>query len=122
MPLSKARDRERKRLERIQPNSNLEVQPTVQPNTENPVQPRVAERERLQKLIKGIESKAGVAQLGEQGFCKPQVGGSTPLISSVPLYNPSIHKAGDTVLVRQRDRYIEIKIPELDGDGHPIPD
>ena len=37
-----------------------------------------------------------------------------------PLYNPSIHKVGDKVLIRHRGRLVETVIPELDADGQPI--
>jgi hypothetical protein len=35
----------------------------------------------------------------------------------IPLYNPSIHRAGDTVMLKGK----VVTIPELDADGHPIP-
>lgn len=65
MPLSHARDRERKRLARA-------VQPHVQP--------------------------------------------------TIPLYDPTRHKAGDRVLVQSphSKRLVETVIPTLDADGHPI--
>ena len=34
----------------------------------------------------GFLRRAGVAQLAEQRFCKPPVGGSIPLASSIPPY------------------------------------
>lgn len=40
--------------------------------------------------------------------------------ASVPLYNPSIHRAGDRVLVQKGKRLIETVIPKLDADGYPI--
>ena len=67
----------------------------VQPN---PVQPTLGE---LRELIKGIEAKPVVQP-------------------SIPLYNPAIHKPGDSVLVQQGKRLVETVIPELDGDGNPI--
>jgi len=39
----------------------------------------------------------------------------------VPLYNPTIHKIGDRVMVRQGNRLIETVIPDLDADGNVIP-
>jgi len=43
---------------------------------------------------------------------------------TVPLYNPSVHKPGARVLVRPPygKREIEIVIPEIDADGHPVPE
>ena len=40
----------------------------------------------------------------------------------IPLYNSAKHKAGDTVLMIIDGRKVQTKIPELDGDGHPIPE
>ena len=42
--------------------------------------------------------------------------------TTVPMFNPSIHKAGDKVLVYQGKKLIETVIPELDADGHPVYD
>jgi len=39
-----------------------------------------------------------------------------------PLYNPSIHRVGDKVLVYQGKRLMETIIPTLDAGGNPIPD
>ena len=41
--------------------------------------------------------------------------------SSIPLYNPLIHRSGDTVLIRQGKRLVRAVVPELDGDGKVIP-
>lgn len=38
------------------------------------------------------------------------------------LYNPMRHRPGDRVLVQRGKRLIETVIPELDADGHPMPD
>lgn len=38
--------------------------------------------------------------------------------STIPIYNPAVHKAGDRVLVRQGKRLIESIVPEIDADGH----
>jgi len=62
MPLSKARDRERKRIARLE-------RAIVQPN---------------------------------------------------PLYNPAIHRAGDTVRVLRGKREVTVTIPQLDADGNII--
>ena len=40
----------------------------------------------------------------------------------IPLYNPSIHRAGDTVRVIKGRREIVTTIPELDIDGNIIPE
>ena len=37
-----------------------------------------------------------------------------------PLYNPSIHRAGDLVIVQKGKRYIEMVIPEIDADGNAV--
>ena len=38
----------------------------------------------------------------------------------VPLYNPSIHRAGDLVIVQKGKRFIEMVIPEIDADGNAV--
>ena len=75
MPLSKKRDRERKRLERV--------------------------KIRLDKQL-----------------CPPQE--IKPVQPSIPLYNPSTHRAGDTVRILKGKRQVTITIPELDGEGQPM--
>ena len=53
---------------------------------------------------------------------------SQPVVHSVdttvPLYNPAIHRAGDRVLIRHPHtrKLVETVIPHLDADGQPIPD
>jgi hypothetical protein len=99
MPLSKARMRERKRLDRVKPKSN--------PDNVTPVKPNIEE---LRGLIKDIEENV-----------KPKTENVKPKLSP-PVYNPRLHKPGDRVLMRQGKRYIETVVPELDGSGQPIPD
>lgn len=99
MPLSKARDRERKRLAKFQPNSNLTVRPTFQPIS--PVQP-----------IPGLIMQ-GNRIVGLKREEQP---------SRIPLYDSTKHRAGDRVLIQSpySKRLIETTIPELDADGNPI--
>lgn len=42
----------------------------------------------------------------------------------VPLYNPSVHKPGDRVLIKPpySKKLIEMTIPNLDADGNPYYD
>ena len=40
---------------------------------------------------------------------------------SIPLYNPAVHRAGDTVQVYKGKRLVTVAIPELDADGNAIP-
>ena len=40
---------------------------------------------------------------------------------SIPLYNPLVHRSGDTVLIRQGKRLVRAVVPELDADKHFIP-
>ena len=42
-------------------------------------------------------------------------------MNDIPIYNQSIHKAGDRVLVWQGKKLVEVVVPEINGDGHPIP-
>jgi len=39
-----------------------------------------------------------------------------------PLYNPSVHKPGDTVRIIKGNTEITLTIPNLDADGQPIPE
>lgn len=45
-------------------------------------------------------------------------------LPGIPIYNPLIHSAGDTVLLKQpySKRYVKTVIPEVDADGNAIPD
>jgi len=99
MPLSKARDRERKRLQ-FQPNSNLKTEPQFQP--------KQAKLDELRQLIKGIEVKSGL----ETNTVQP----------NIPWYNPAIHKAGDTVRIRQGASSIITTVPAQDADGYILYD
>ncbi len=106
MPLSKKKDKARKRLERaievVQPKSNLL---TVQPDT--------LKQEKLTMLREIIANPDALKSK------------SSPLkslsSSRVPLYNPRIHKQGDVVRMRAGNgKLIEIVVPELDAEGNPV--
>ncbi len=103
MPLSKARDRERKRLQRhplvVQPNSNL--------TTNQAVQPKLAA---LRGLIHSIES-------GGHKSVQP----TSNLDNELPWYDSSKHGPGTKVRVRRYGRTIIAVVPELDADGQPAP-
>jgi len=124
MPLSKKRDRERKRaIAKARLDSNLEIPPTFQPSrpperaTEGlsghslydstPRPGREPDREKLAALRELMT------------LARPKQGASVP--NAVPLYNPAVHRAGDRVRVLQHGRMIETVIPNLDVDGQPIP-
>ena len=100
MPLSKARDKERKRRERsVQPKSNLINQESVQP--------------KLDKLkAVGLVLEGNTIVSAHKPVSRPS--------ESVPVYNPSVHRAGDTVLVRHGNKLVTVTIPELDAGGEPI--
>lgn len=40
----------------------------------------------------------------------------------IPLYNPAKHRPGDRVRIIRAGTVIETTIPELDADGHPMPE
>lgn len=42
----------------------------------------------------------------------------------IPLYNPSVHKPGDRVMIRNPHtrKLVEAVIPEIDADGNAMPD
>ncbi len=79
------------------------VEPSVEPMS-NPVRPKPEE---LRQLIKNIENRP--LEIRTSGNCG---------YYSAHLYNPSIHKAGDTVLVKGK----VVTIPLLDAEGREIPD
>ena len=43
-------------------------------------------------------------------------------VNTIPIYNPAIHKAGDTVRIFKGKREVIVTIPELDAEGNSIPD
>ena len=114
MPLSKARMRDRKRLDRnVKPTSNLTPYTTVKPNLDIEINPIVNVKP---KVIPGLRMEGNkivgvkpVSNLIEE-VVKP----------SVPIYNPSLHRAGDLVRVQKGRRLIEMVIPEIDGDGNVV--
>lgn len=93
MPLSKERDRERKRLQ-FQPKSNLNVIPNS--------------NLKLQTVGLTLEGNKIV------GVTK----GAMPL--RFPVYNPVIHKAGDRVKMFDGNKMTEMVVPDLDADGVPL--
>ena len=40
--------------------------------------------------------------------------------TSLPIYNPALHKPGAHVLIPKGKRLIEAVVPELDAEGNPI--
>lgn len=82
------------------------VKTCVQPN---PVHPKLGLVQPEGLIMEGNRI------LGVKANVEPQ--------TSTPIYNPAIHKPGDRVLVRppHSKKLIEIVIPELDADGHPMP-
>jgi len=80
--------------------SNLNVTPTVKPN--NP------KLDGLRQLIKGIEDKSML----HAEDVKPVI----------PWYNASIHRAGDTVRMMQRNREVVVTIPLIDAEGYSYED
>lgn len=95
MPLSKAKNRERMRELRLH---NKQSTGCVQPK------------------IQGLVLKGNRII----GISKPVQPSVQP---KVPLYNPAIHKAGDTVMMMlSKTRPRIIKIPEIDAEGNPIPE
>lgn len=43
-------------------------------------------------------------------------------IGTLTIYNPSIHKPGDKVLIRRGKKLLEYVVPDLDVAGQPMPD
>ncbi len=95
MPLSRERMRERKRHDRVKPMSNLNGLGAVKPKLESV----------------GLKLEGNRIVRLEKLDVKP----------SIPVYNPAIHGAGDTVLVQRGKRMVPTTIPSLDADGNPMP-
>ncbi len=96
MPLSKARDRERKRLTKFQPNSNLREASTFQPSKSKIVE--------LQRMIRDIETKVVTKQS-----------------EYIPWYIRGKHKQGDVVRMRDASGKVQvITVPELDAEGQRV--
>ena len=97
MPLSKKRMRERKKQDR----SNLVgFDNKVVSNLVKPKQEKLVE---LRKLIeRSVVDKEPV--------------------KCVPIFDPSVHKAGDLVRMKTpRGKLVEAIVPEVDGSGQAIP-
>jgi len=105
MPLSKKRDKARKKLERaVQPSTSMSN--LVQPNNRLEIA-RQALADAVQPRTDAPQSKSSPLE--------------TKSSSSVPLYNKRIHRTGDKVRMRSASgRLIEVVVPELDGDGNPV--
>lgn len=109
MPLSRERNRERMRQARatcVQPKTPTVVQPSTP--TAKLVQPKLAQR----------LAAAGLTVNGNKVSIGTKPGSVQP---NVPVYNPSVHKPGDRVLVRSGSRLVEAVVPRLDADGRPMP-
>ena len=85
------------------------------------------------KVVAMLAERANRQDLSIGEYIKAQIlkslnGANPPLNDSygrdsqaIPLYNPSIHKPGDRVLVKQGKRLIAAVVPELDVDGNAMP-
>ncbi len=108
MPLSKKKQVEymreyRKRIRyNVIPNSTLTVIPKPSKVPEVPLG--------THRIINGVPMI--YIKAGKDINIQPKV--------EIPLYNPSIHKAGDTVKVIQYGHIKVITIPEIDGDGNIV--
>ena len=104
MPLSKLRDRERKRKSRL----DKRLCPPVEIN---PVQPKIVPNTDLPWWDRPGLPVMDVQALDIELPVQPEV------------YNPTKrYEAGTKVLMYRGKRLIETVIPELDADGQPVPD
>jgi len=96
MPLSRKKDRERKRQSRLE---SKDVQPKV--------------------ILPGLVIE-GNKIIGVQ----PKSNLNTEERVNIPIYNPAIHRPGDRVRIKSQysKRLIEIVIPEMDAGGCPMPE
>jgi len=92
----------------------------------NPVEPLSNPKSRIPGLI--MEgNKVGVTRSVQPNVIdavSPSVRredyGKISIEQPAPVYNPSIHRPGDRVLVQRGKRWVEMVIPRLDADGQAI--
>ena len=121
MPLSKKKNRDRMRAIRatqVQPNpvqpSNRSVQPvSVAQGSTTKLQ---AVMPKLQEV--GLKMDGNRIQGALQSTTSPV---ETQINTIVPRYDKRVHKEGDTVLMRTSAGWTETVVPELDGEGNPVP-
>ena len=107
MPLSKKRQAEYMREYRKRNRYNVIPTTPVIPN----VLPAQVGTDRLARARKALADAENHIKLGYNVIPS----------ESPPLYNPAIHKPGDTVRMVRYGKEVIVRIPLLDGDGHPIP-
>ena len=74
-------------------------------------------------VVKSLQDKAQKQGLSTSGeYIKAQILKGFRSESTIPIYNPDIHKVGDRVLIRQGKGLIEVIVPEIDAEGRPIPE
>jgi len=109
MSLSKAKNRERMRRQRIKDGSNrLHVQLNITPEMADFLEQKAGNKTIERYLLAQIEKAIGLE-------VQPNRASITR-----PLYDPTIHKAGDQVVVLKGKKLIETMVPLLDGDGYPV--
>jgi len=120
MPLSKARDKERKRLAKH--NSNLIVSSG---SNSNLIQPKVDALQSKSSPLKGggngkLPTKEDRLAIARTALANPRkVGEDKPDI--IPFYDPRVHNTGDRVrMMSGSGKVIEVTVPELDADRNPL--
>lgn len=80
------------------------------------------------KIIAMLAERANRQDLSIGEYIKRQiikscsVNASVNAIKPTQVYNPSVHKPGDRVLVKRGSRLVEAVVPQVDADGHIIPE
>lgn len=134
MPLSKKKDRERKRKSnptRLESsvNSNL-IQPNITMGTEPMPWDGAIDTSKYAKSCVKMETTTYLVQPkvlikptidefneGYALFGKPDV-----VQPSLHRYNPAIHKPGDRVLIQRGKKWLPYMVPEVDGGGQTVPE
>ena len=86
---------------------------------------RLSSQELVERLPVGItvDSQGIAIILSVEGYQKLLERYKQNDSQSIPLYNPQKrYNAGEKVLVQKGKRLVEVTVPELDGNGHPIYD
>lgn len=116
MPLSKKKNRNRMRIARatcVQPDV-VQPEPPIIPSVFDPTIPfkhKISDKQETLKHLRGLMS-AKSSPVSEDMSAK------------IPLYNPAVHRPGDTVMIRNPHtrKMVETVIPKIDADGNAVPD
>lgn len=68
----------------------------------------------VQPSIEGLKIEGNIIT----GITRPVIPNTVQ--PDIPWYNPSVHRPGDVVRVKQYNKVVTVTIPELDAEGNRI--